>query len=55
MYHGGGIQKVHEVTGFTNRNKFIRKKRKLDLSEKQVWERLVEFIQDEAKVNEEKS
>ena len=52
LYYGGGIQKVYEVIRFAYRDNFIRKQGKLNLSEKQVWEKLVEFIQEDAKVNE---
>ena len=43
---------MYEVIGFAYRDNFIRKQGKLNLSKKQVWEKLVEFIQDEVKVNE---
>ena len=43
---------MYEVIGFAYRDNFIRKQGKLNLSEKQVREKLVEFIQEEAKVNE---
>ena len=52
LFYGGDIQKVYEVIGFAYRDNFIRKQGKLNLSEKQVWEKLVEFIQEEAKGDE---
>ena len=53
LYHGGGIHKVYEVIGFKYRDKFIRQKADKILSKKQVWELLVQFIQNEIKIYEE--
>ena len=53
LYHGGAIQRVCEVLGNEQRNKFIRKYAEETLSKKAKWEKLIEFVKSELRVQEE--
>ena len=53
LYHGGAIQKVYSVLGHKYRDKFIRKHVELELSKKEKWAKLIEFVKSELKVEEE--
>ena len=53
LYHGGAIQRVYEVLGNEQRNKFIRKYAEETLSKKAKWDKLIEFVKSELRVQEE--
>ena len=53
LYHGGAIQRVYEVLGNEHRNKFIRKYAGENLSKKDKWNKLIEFVKYELRVQEE--
>ena len=52
LYYGGGINKIYEVIGYTYRDKFIRRKKDLNLNKKEIWKKLIDFIESEVKILE---
>ena len=52
LYYDGGIQKAFEVIGYFYRDKFVRKNAEFKLSKAETWDKLIEFIDLEIKIQE---